>query len=307
MVFLPAAAFKSTVTVRNQICDNDDLLSPLPVESLAVIQTLSRDEVAPIRALDPLLFQAINPDTNVFLWHSIQGIENDGESLDMLTYISYPVKDASKALPKDASDEEIIKGMPALSDPLPHVLLSPCTDMKAHTTGFAEPFKSLVMNITPEKSEVTRIQLKDWVSQPWEGHGRVTLAGDSAGPMTMYRGEGVNHGILDVACLSDGRSTAAHRVPIAQICAAIDQIVHRDAPAATTLKAYEAEVCARRQTFVPLSRQACLDAHDYIDKKSPLVNYYALPKSADKYTGGADLKGNVDVAPIEVTKAVMAH
>lgn len=57
--------------------------------------------------------------------------------------------------------------------------------MKKHTAGFAEPLKGLIMNIKPA-SPVTRIQLRDWVSQPWEGgEGRITLAGDAAGPMTM--------------------------------------------------------------------------------------------------------------------------
>lgn len=71
--------------------------------------------------------------------------------------------------------------------------------------------------------QVSRISLKDWIPPPFDGAGqnRIALAGDAAGPvrirvsnpavasakeaqMTMYRGEGVNHGILDAALLAEG-------------------------------------------------------------------------------------------------------
>ena len=162
----------------------------------------------------------------------------------MLTYISYPISDFQSGLPMDASDEEVI------------------ADMKKHTVGFAEPLKSLVMNIKPG-SPVTRIQLRDWISQPWKGgNGCVTLAGDAAGPMTMYRGEGVNHGVLDAFWLS-------------RTIAEIINSETMDPKAA--LKAYESNLCKRRQFSVPLSRQACLDAHHIPQKDSPLVNVYKIP------------------------------
>jgi len=42
-------------------------------------------------------------------------------------------------------------------------------------------------------------------------------------------------------------------------------------------KKYEASLCRRRQFSVPLSRQACVDAHSYPEKTSPLVNVYKIP------------------------------
>ena len=169
------------------------------------MQTLTHEEAASVRAIDPLMFQAIQPDTQTFLWHSVQRSEPDEDALDLLTYISYPVQDLESGLPMTASDEEVI------------------ADMKKHAADFCEPLRSLVCNIKPG-TPITRIQLRDWISQPWTGgEGRVSLAGDAgahslrlraanvlssqgtsptAGPMTMYRGEGVNHGILDAFLLA---------------------------------------------------------------------------------------------------------
>jgi hypothetical protein len=75
------------IPVRKQLLDGYDCLDPLLFTSLAVVQTLSAEEVAPVRALDNLLFQAINPETNVFLWHSVQNVNPETKEVSMLTYV----------------------------------------------------------------------------------------------------------------------------------------------------------------------------------------------------------------------------
>ena len=153
-------------TVRKQLVGEAGALRYLKFTSLAAVQTLTHEEAAPVRAIDPLMFQAIQPDTKTFLWHSVQRSEPDEDALDLLTYISYPVQDLESGLPMTASDEEVI------------------TDMKKHAAGFCEPLRSLVCNIKPG-TPITRIQLRDWISQPWiGGEGRVSLAGD-AGPYLL--------------------------------------------------------------------------------------------------------------------------
>lgn len=50
---------------------------------------------------------------------------------------------------------------------------------------------------------------------------------------------------------------------------------------------YEAEVCKRKQYSIPLSRQACLDAHHEIDQtKSPLCNPSPLSTTLNQRFGG---------------------
>jgi len=75
--------------VRRQLVGEAGQLNPLLFTSLAVVQTLTNEEVAPIRAIDGLLFQAIQPSTNVFLWHSIQGVNEEEGTCSMLTYVNH--------------------------------------------------------------------------------------------------------------------------------------------------------------------------------------------------------------------------
>jgi 2-polyprenyl-6-methoxyphenol hydroxylase-like FAD-dependent oxidoreductase len=65
--------------------------------------------------------------------------------------------------------------------------------------------------------------------------------------MTMYRGEAANHGILDVYHLLQ----------------ALEMIHHRVKSKNQALEEYEAELRQRTNPAVLLSRQACLDAHDF--------------------------------------------
>lgn len=65
--------------------------------------------------------------------------------------------------------------------------------------------------------------------------------------MTMYRGEAANHGILDVY----------HLVQTLEM-------IHRGKkPQKQALDEYECELRKRTNPAVLLSRQACLDAHDF--------------------------------------------
>jgi 2-polyprenyl-6-methoxyphenol hydroxylase-like FAD-dependent oxidoreductase len=71
--------------------------------------------------------------------------------------------------------------------------------LKATTKGQAEPFQSFI-DWTPDGSECYIDEMKYWVSQPFDNRGgRITLAGDAAHPMLIYRGQGFQHAILDVS------------------------------------------------------------------------------------------------------------
>jgi 2-polyprenyl-6-methoxyphenol hydroxylase-like FAD-dependent oxidoreductase len=65
--------------------------------------------------------------------------------------------------------------------------------------------------------------------------------------MTMYRGEAANHGILD----------AYHLVQ------SLEMVHDGRKPQKQALEEYESELRQRTNPAVLLSRQACLDAHDF--------------------------------------------
>lgn len=71
--------------------------------------------------------------------------------------------------------------------------------LKKSTKGLAEPFQ-LLIDWTPDDSECYIDEMKYWVTQPFDNRGgRVTLAGDAAHPMLIYRGQGFQHAILDAS------------------------------------------------------------------------------------------------------------
>ena len=115
--------------------------------------------------IDPLLFQTIHPETRNFIWHSIQDISDDGNTIAVLTMVSHPILDPTDELPKNATSKQVI------------------ADIKKRAEGFAEPMFSLINNID-ENLPATCIHLADWLPVPYNSQGRVALAGDAAGPMT---------------------------------------------------------------------------------------------------------------------------
>ncbi|KAL2107457.1 hypothetical protein VUR80DRAFT_5198 [Thermomyces stellatus] len=125
---------------------------------------------------------------------------------------------------------------------------------------WAEPFRSLVMGLRGG-TEVKPLDLYDCVPpQGLRGNGRVVLMGDALHQMTMYRGEGANHAIVDV------EDFAEHVTPALERRADFGDL----RPA---LDAYEQAVVERTRPGVLASRRACLDAHEWgrIDGQSPLL------------------------------------
>ena len=110
-------------------------------------------------------------------------------------------------------------------------------------------------------------------------------ASPTAGPMTMYRGEGVNHGILDAFLLAQtissimsgqaGEANAAVRAGLPLLPRSFAWCADRGIRA--QLKKYESDLCKRRQFSIPLSYQACVDGHTMPTPDSPLVNLYEIP------------------------------
>ncbi|PHH77950.1 hypothetical protein CDD80_7573 [Ophiocordyceps camponoti-rufipedis] len=234
----------------------------LPVRMLGVSVDLSPAEAQPLRDLDPLLFMGCHPETGHFLWVSI---------------LDTPDTNGSRGTAAEYYRIQVIISWLADLDGNDSPSTTTTTDgsrlaeMKQRATGFHPRLKTLVESV-PSSTAVTEIVLQDWpCHQAWNNHGgRVTLVGDAAHAMTMYRGEAANHGILDVWHLSRGIIQSSQQQQ--------QQQQQQPQAQAQAVAAYEAEMRARAVPAVLLSRQACLDAHRYhaLDENSALLKRRAL-------------------------------
>ncbi|GAP85393.2 putative fad-binding domain-containing protein [Rosellinia necatrix] len=220
-------------------------LQPLPVRFIGVTATLDEEEMAPLRAIDPLLFKGTHPRTNHFLWFSV---------------LSTPETNGTAGSARPHYEAQINLSWPAAAGPEGEV---PRTDperlarMRGAARGFHEVLRRAIERV-PDGTVVREIKIADWPPVEWQAGGLVTMLGDAAHPMTMYRGEAANHGLLDASKLTEelklwhgGSKTRAQ-----------------------ALEDFETEMRQRTRQAVLLSRQACLDAHDVanLGPESPLVS-----------------------------------
>ncbi|CAI7660321.1 unnamed protein product [Penicillium bialowiezense] len=222
---------------------------PLEINFTGVAVDLTPEQIKPLRDMDPLLFQGCDPRTGAFFWFSmletpqVNGTANtNAERYRAQICMSWPEKgNADKVSTTD--DGRL-------------------TNMKQRARGFA-PFLQQAVDRIPDGTPVTEIKLADWECLDWNNHGgRVTLAGDAAHAMTMYRGEAANHGILDAFRLME----------------AIDQIYTHSVSPRVAIEGYEQEMRQRTRRAVQLSRQACRDAHDWkrLDESSAILTKRAI-------------------------------
>lgn len=225
----------------------------LPVRLVGAAVDLSPGEVKPLRAIDPLLFQGCHPTSGNYLWVSmLQTPGSNGtagtshERYRVQIVMSWPMRTAEDEV-KATNAERLV-------------------EMKRRADDFHSVLRDVVHGI-PDTTEALEIVLQDWPCLGWDSRrgGRVTLAGDAAHAMTMYRGEAANHGILDALKLFQGL-----------------QSVYRGRKQLEELVGeYETELRTRATAAVLLSRQACLDAHDWasLNEGSAILKRRAIDQS----------------------------
>ncbi|KAL8996071.1 MAG: hypothetical protein Q9188_006656 [Gyalolechia gomerana] len=255
----------SRSTVRSLLLPHNAQLAvnnELPVRLLGASVVYPRELALKMRALDPFFFQGGDPETDTFMWFSFldtpaNNSRDDADTYECQILISWPWREGyrgrEKPLEIPPTNGERVKLMKELVD------------------GWAHPFYECVMNI-PADADVKVITLEDFVPRPnmWDNRdGTVTLMGDAAHAMTMFRGEAYNHGVADISVLlskilstipPSTSATSSPKKPPLTVKQAID--------------AYEAEMIQRTAPAVLTSRRACLDAHQYdrITDQSPLVS-----------------------------------
>ena len=224
----------SNSRTRKILRPDDYKNTQLPIRFVGSAIDMTPAQVQPLRDLDPLLFQGCHPETGDYLWFSIlevpdvngtQGTGNDQYRVQI--NVSWPVK----------GPEDEVK--PSDAERL--------AEMKGRAANWAPVLKAAV-NTIPDGEPVQEITLADWPCHDWDNReARLTLIGDAAHAMTMYRGEGANHGILD----------AFHLV------GALEAVSSGRMSRKAALDDFEDDMRKRTSVAVLLSRQACLDAHDW--------------------------------------------
>lgn len=208
----------------------------LPVRFVGTAVDFTSEAVQPLRDIDPLLFLGCHPKNGNAIWVSIlespevNGTKGtDGERYRVQINMSWSFA---------SSDDEVkLTSRERLSQ------------MKSRAEAFHPTLRDAVNSI-PDTAEVLEIILQDWPCLGWEDHGgKVTLAGDSAHAMTMFRGEAANHGILDALRLYQ----------------ALCEVYKGNQSMDESVEGYEKELRERAVPAVLLSRQACLDAHHWSD------------------------------------------
>ncbi|KAK6383857.1 hypothetical protein LTS17_003149 [Exophiala oligosperma] len=224
----------SNSAVRKFLRPDDYHNRQLPIRFVGTGVDMTEDRVRPLRSLDPLLFQGCHPDTSCFMWVSMLEVpEINGtagtadERYRVQLNLSWPVKGPQDEVKATDSDR--------------------LQDMKMRAAPFAPVLRNAVESI-PEGSTVLEIKLADWPCLKWDNHqGSVTLVGDAAHAMTMYRGEAANHGMLD----------AYH------LCQALKEVHAEGRAQRDAIDRFEEEMRTRTSHAVQMSRQACFDAHDW--------------------------------------------
>ncbi|KAH8893044.1 FAD binding domain-containing protein [Thozetella sp. PMI_491] len=226
---------KNSRIKRALIGDEKAKLHPLPVAFMGTTLRLSPEKMQPFRDIHPILWQGAHPGSGYYIFFSMLStpqsngsIGANNEYYEGQFNMSWLVE-RNGELPKTAAEQIARIKSAALVD-----------------SGFFPRLREAVLHI-PDDSPVMEIKLEDWPSQEWmSGDGRVSLVGDAAHTMTMYRGEAANHGIYDASRLVHELVLWRKKVK------SLDQ----------ALKDYQTEVIARTHDAVLKSRIACLECHD---------------------------------------------
>ncbi|KIM76465.1 hypothetical protein PILCRDRAFT_77717 [Piloderma croceum F 1598] len=236
-------------TVRTFICPSDALArNSLPVNFLGTSLEVTKSPIIEsLLEIHPVLIHGCHHESSTYVaFSAIDSPETNGT-------ISRPVEEQIWRVQVGLSWLYTVDDGEVPSTDAERIVI-----MRERSANFDPRLKSIFYDMLPsDHSPIRRIKVEDWCP-PCDRcdsfDGRITLAGDAAHTMTTYRGEGFNHGVLDVFALLPGLQriykSSASNADISQ--------VRKD-----VISEYEEQSRVRGREAVLLSREACLKAHQW--------------------------------------------
>ncbi|KAK9799883.1 putative FAD-binding domain-containing protein [Seiridium cardinale] len=227
--------------VRRAICGEQGEATVVPVRMMALRCPYPLEKVAKVRQVDPNVIMGGDPENNTYYWFSFLDMPRPDSSVkvaDCFMTFSWPFEDGS-IIPHD--NEKRIALAQQLAD------------------QWAEPMREMVLDLPPE-TWIHEINILEWVPKKglWDNrHGTVTLVGDAAHPMSSFRGEAANHGVVDAINLLNALTGLGDK-----------ESNFTDPPSSVPdlrkpVGAYEDEMIHRTASAVEWSTEACIDANHY--------------------------------------------
>lgn len=207
-----------------------DKVEELSIVTLSASRNISAEEHAQFLKYSPthaMMYGRKEPD--VFgvpnLFYSVNDVSEDSKTYNVRWIISW-----DKALIyKDIPDSQ--EGFRQLAFEM--------------SERFVDPFKSLVQG-TDEGTKIWLGKTCQYMPDPsWDGKGQVTLIGDALHAMTPYRGEGLNHAMVDIVRLGEQ----------------LEKAYGGEITVAEAITTYETEAVARGKRAVQASNEMAFPLH----------------------------------------------
>jgi len=171
--------------VCQQLCGGETSTIQLPIEFLIDNPTLNGAQYQKFyerTASHMLIIGPKNGEEGYFnVFFSANDVNVEKDSYNVFWLISWLNKSGSLPLPESNADR---------------ILLA-----KNVAAQMVEPMRSLIMD-TPNDNILQTLNVREREPIQWNSHGKVTLIGDAAHAMSMFRGEGGNHAMQDSAELT---------------------------------------------------------------------------------------------------------
>lgn len=207
-----------------------DKVQELSVVNLSASRNITRQEHEVFSKYSPTHFIMFGPKTSnkqgvVNFFYSINDVSNDGETYNVRWVLSWDQGLDPREIPN--TNEGLHKIAYEMAD------------------QFYEPVKKLIHTTDPSVKLWFTHASQCMPDYSWDNRGQITLIGDALHAMTAYRGEGLNHAVMDAVLLGE-QIVLAHQGKIT---------------VTEALTAYEKQAMARGRTAVKASYESAMGAH----------------------------------------------
>ncbi|KAH7386695.1 FAD binding domain-containing protein [Phaeosphaeria sp. MPI-PUGE-AT-0046c] len=233
--------------VRQAVCPNTFATHQIMVRLFGFTRRVGAKEAERIRELDPFFLQGTASSSNVFMYLSLLEAPQQSSSSN---------EDRLYQICISWSKDQVPPAIRTLKEPSDNA--NRIETVRAIAQQWAEPFKSFITQIS-DTTKIKQLDLEDFAPRPkLRSTDKVILVGDAFHAMSMYRGEGANHTIVDVLDLSE------------KVLSHLNSTSNEFHEA---IQDFEDALVARTRPAVLASRKACLDAHDWhgLTANSPLL------------------------------------